>query len=212
MGAELSLHQITCAFCNETGNFKPVFHAEKKKPNSSKKINFDTFECGNCKGYVQVTWSTQEFGFGTRCLHDYRVMPWPLGKPKAPENWPKNVGRFWEQAHDSARNENIDAALVMARSALQSALRHMGSKGENFSKEIDSLSTQGILPKIIAEWSHEIRLIANESAHPEEIVAPPQKSEVKEVLDFLDFMFVYLFDLPTDIQKLRKSRTDRAAQ
>lgn len=209
IGEGLSLHQITCAFCNESGNFAEVFHAEKKKPNSSKKINFDTFECGSCKGYVQVTWSAQEFG-GSKRLHDYRVLPWPLGKPKAPENWPKNVGRFWEQAHDSARNENIDAAFVMARSALQAALRHMNAKGEKLYKEIEVLSTSGILPKIIADWAHEIRLIANESAHPED-GTPPKKNDVKEVLDFLDFMFVYLFDLPNDIQKLRKSRADKSA-
>ena len=51
-GTELALHQITCPFCEERGNFKIAHHAEKKKPNGRKVLNFDTLECGNCHGYV----------------------------------------------------------------------------------------------------------------------------------------------------------------
>jgi len=43
-GGKLALYQITCPFCMERGNFKTGFHAEKKKPNSDKKLNFDTLE------------------------------------------------------------------------------------------------------------------------------------------------------------------------
>jgi len=76
-GEELAIYQITCPFCLERGNFKTIFHVEKKKPNSDKKLNFDTLECGNCKRYVMVLWSASEYGHGRR-LHDYKVLPWPL--------------------------------------------------------------------------------------------------------------------------------------
>jgi hypothetical protein len=56
-GSELSIWRIACPFCMEQGNFKVAFHATKKNPNSSKVLNFDTLECGNCKGYVMVLWS-----------------------------------------------------------------------------------------------------------------------------------------------------------
>src|SRR3989304_2560272 len=94
-GSDLALYQITCPFCLESGNFKLAFHAEKKKPNASKKLNFDTLECGNCKGYVMVLWSVS--GHGN--LHNYRVLPWPLRLEKFPEHWPEAVGRYWLQAH-----------------------------------------------------------------------------------------------------------------
>jgi hypothetical protein len=32
----------------ERGNFKTEHHAEMKKPNGRKKLNFDTLRCGNC--------------------------------------------------------------------------------------------------------------------------------------------------------------------
>jgi hypothetical protein len=34
------------------GNFITAFHAEKKKPNSDKTLNFHTLECKNCKRYA----------------------------------------------------------------------------------------------------------------------------------------------------------------
>ena len=59
-GRELAVYQITCPFCIERGNFKTTFHAEKKKPKSEKKLNFDNLKCGNCKGYVMVLWSASD--------------------------------------------------------------------------------------------------------------------------------------------------------
>lgn len=56
-------------------------HAEKKKPNGDKRLNFDTLECGNCKGYVLCLWSA-----GASGLHDYRVLRWPIRVEKHPEH------------------------------------------------------------------------------------------------------------------------------
>jgi hypothetical protein len=42
-----------CPFCGEKGNFSLSNHAEKKKPNSSKCLNFDLYMCpvapGTCR-------------------------------------------------------------------------------------------------------------------------------------------------------------------
>lgn len=208
MGSELALYQIECPFCNEKGNFKLAFHAEKKKPNGSKKINFDTYECGSCAGYVQVLWSASEHS-GSRGLHGYRVQPFPIGKPEPSENWPKTINRFWVQAHENEANENWDAAAVMARSALQAALRNQQAKGKNLKEEIDDLLHKGILPKVMKEWSDELRLLGNESAHPRAASDPPAENDVHVVINFLDYLLLYLFDLPSQIQEYRKRKTER---
>lgn len=98
LGDTLAVYDIECPFCNERGKFETVFHADKKKPNSRKAINFDTLKCVNCAGYVQVLWSAYEYG-GSQGLHDYRVQPFPLRVPDPPEYWPPEVGRCWQQAH-----------------------------------------------------------------------------------------------------------------
>ncbi len=202
-GEELALYQNICPFCMEKGNFKTVFHAEKKKPNLNKKLNFDTLECGNCKGYVMVLWSATEHGFG-RGLHDYRVLPWPLNYERYPEHWPDAIGRYWLQAKRNIRDENWDAAAVMARSALQIALRDNGAKGKNLKQEIDDLAAKGILPPIMKEWSDHVRELGNESAHPDPKQDPTNPQDAQDIVRFLDFLLEYLYSLPHRIRQYRE--------
>lgn len=115
-GRELEVCHITCPFCLEQGNFAFEHRATKQKANSKKALHFDTLKCGNCAGYVMVLWSAgASWGDG---LYGFRVLPWPMRLEKYPDHWPESVGRFWVQAHRSSKDENWDAAAVMARSAL----------------------------------------------------------------------------------------------
>lgn len=196
-GTELALYQITCPFCMEQGNFKIVFHAEKKKPNGRKKLNFDTLECGSCKGYVMCLWSA-----GDR-LHASRVLPWPLKLDKHPEHWPKDVGRFWLQAKRSLAGENWDATTVMARSAMQVALRAHGAKGSNLKQEIEDLANKRLLPPIMQEWSDALRELGNDSAHPKPDQPPTSARDANDIVRFLDFLLEYLYDLPHQINEYR---------
>jgi len=209
-GEELALYQITCPFCMERGNFKTVFHVEKKKPNSEKKLNFDTLECGNCKGYVMVLWSASEHGYG-RGVHDYDVLPWPLKIEKYPEHWPEAIGRYWLQAKRNIRDENWDAAAVMARSALQIALRDYDAKGKNLKQEIDDLASKGVLPPIMKEWSDQVRDLGNDSAHPDPGQGPTNPQDARNIVQFLDFLLEYLYTLPHRIKKYRK-RVEKEAK
>lgn len=202
-GDELALYQITCPFCMERGNLQVAFHAEKKKPNSSKVLNFDTLECGNCRGYVMVLWSANEHGHG-RGIHDYRVLPWPLKLEKAPDHWPEAIGRFWLQAKRNVRDENWDAAAVMARSALQLALRDQKATGRSLKQEIDDLAGKGILPPIMKDWSDHVRDLGNDSAHPDMAQGPTNPQDARDIVRFLDFLLEYLYSLPHQIEQYRE--------
>jgi len=215
-GSELDVWRLTCAFCGEKGHFSMVFHAEKKKPNSTKCLNFDVYKCTNCAGFVHVLWSAGEFlqGPGMRGLYSYQVLPWPLaGKPEPSKNLPEGMKRFWVQAHDSLRAENWDAANVMARSALQFVVRERGAKEAKLRDQIDDLAAQGILHPLMREWAHEVRLLANESAHPD---APtplePVPQDAKDIVNFLDFLLLYLYDLPQQIAAYRKRKSPPGAK
>lgn len=199
--SKLAIYQITCPFCFEKGNFNTSFHAEKKKPNSSKTLNFDTLECGNCKGYVMVLWSVNEYSAD---LHDYRVLPWPLRFEKFPDHWPEEVGRYWLQAKRSLRDENWDAAALMARSSLQIALRKNQAKGDSLKKEIQDLASKGVLPPIMKEWSDTVREIGNESAHPKPGQPSTDPRDARDIVEFLDFLLEYLYALPHRINEYRK--------
>ncbi len=160
-GAELALYEITCPFCSECGNFSVEFSAKKKQPNGHKVLNFDTLKCGSCASFVQVFWS------GSHNIHDFRAQPWPLKISEAPDHWPEGIGRYWLQAKRSLKDENWDASAVMARSALQLALREQGASGRTLRDEIDDLASKGILPSIMKDWAYEVRGLGNDSAHPQ---------------------------------------------
>lgn len=202
-GETLAIHQITCPFCMERGNFEVAFHAEKSKSNSPKKLNFDTLKCGNCSGYVMTLWSASEYGFGN-ALHDYHVLPWPLKFENHPDHWPDTVGRYWLQAKRSLAGENWDAAVMMARSALQASLRDQGASGENLKKDIDELAAQGILSPIMRDWSHQVRQLGNKSAHPDPEQPPPSGQEALDLVKFLDFFLEYSYSLPHRIRQFRQ--------
>jgi len=201
-GGELSLWRITCPFCSEKGDFSVASHSEKKKPNSEKKLNFDTLKCGNCAGYVMTLWSANS-GFRSR-LHDFRVLPWPLSIDSHPEHWPEEVGRYWLQAKRNLIGENWDAAALMARSSLQVALRDNGAKGSTLKKEIEDLSSKGILPPIMKDWSDNVRELGNESAHPKPGQPPTELRDAKDIVNFLDFLLEYLYTLPHRIEQYHK--------
>ena len=203
---KMEVWRLECPFCREQGNFSLAFHGEKKKPNSSKKLNFDVYQCQNCMGYVHVLWSTGEsFGAG---LYSYRFLPWPLdAKRKPSENWPDGMHRFWIQAHDSLVRENYDAAIVIARSALLFVVRDKGAKGKTLFDQIDDLANRGVLHPMMKDWAHEVRLLANDSAHPDApIPAHVKPEDAKDILNFLDLILLYLYDLPKQIENYRQRK------
>jgi uncharacterized protein DUF4145 len=209
-GGELALHQIACPFCLERGNFAIEHKASKKKPNGSKILHFDTLKCGSCAGYVMALWSRSELGGGMQGMHDFRVLPWPIRLEKSPKHWPEAVGRFWLQAHRSRSDANWDAAAVMARSALQVALRDHDAEGGSLKAEIDNLAGRGVLPPHMQEWAHELRELDNESAHPDVTKDKSSAADVRDVIEFLDFLLQYLYDLPREIQQYRERRAGKS--
>ena len=196
-GGELADFRITCAFCLERGKWEHVSHFAKSQPNSRKQLNFETLECSNCKGYVLVLWSA-----GDR-HHDYRVLPWPLRFDSFPDNWPEAIGRFWLQAKRNLRDENWDAAALMARSALQVAFRENGAEGRTLKQETDNLAGRGILPPLMREWSDHVRELGNDAAHPQPAQEAIDPQDARDVVRFLDFLLRYLYTLPHEIERYR---------
>ncbi|MDG9931010.1 MULTISPECIES: DUF4145 domain-containing protein [unclassified Pseudomonas] len=201
-GSDLATYQIECPFCSERGNFEVEHHAEKKKPNGRKVLNFDTLKCGNCASYVMVFWSASSGH------HDYRVLPWPVGRlEKHPEHWPEAVGRYWLQAKRSLKDQNWDAAALMARSSLQASLREQNAAGANLKQEIEDLAQKGVLPKIMQDWAHSVRELGNDSAHPKADQPPTSPQDAKDIVGFMDYLFEYLYTLPQKINKYRERKS-----
>ena len=89
----------------------------------------------------------------------------------------------------------------MARSALQAALRERKARGANLKQEIADLTSKGLLPPLMREWSDTLRELANESAHPKPGQPETRPQDAADVTEFLDFLPEYLYSLPHQIQQ-----------
>lgn len=95
----------------------------------------------------------------------------------------------------------------MARSSLQVALRDQKAKGSSLKQEIEDLTSKGILPPIMKEWSNELRELANESAHPKPGQPATKPDDTRDIIEFLDYLFEYLYTLPHQIKQYRERKT-----
>jgi Domain of unknown function (DUF4145) len=116
------------------------------------------------------------------------------------------VGRYWLQARRSLEAENWDAAAVMARSAVQLIARYKKAKGSSLKQEIDDLGAKGLLPPVMVEWSHEIRVLGNESAHPTPGEQGTEQKDAKDVVEFLGHLLSTTYNLPHEIEQYRAKK------
>ena len=135
---------------------------EKLNESTSKKLGYEFLQCGNCGNYSMVFWS----GSNMTQSHDFLVIPPYYQTTRFPEHWPKDIGQYWLEAQRSLEGKNWNAAAVMARSAVQLALRYHNAVGSNLKQEIDDLAKKGLLPPVMRDWSHEVRELGNDSTHP----------------------------------------------
>jgi hypothetical protein len=205
IGNDLALYQIACPFCFQQGNFTLTHREFKEHPRTKKILYYDIYNCGNCGNYLMVFWSAATSG-GHTGIHDYRMVPWPKKIEKYPDHWPEDVGRSWLQAHGSLDGENWDAAAMMARTAVQLATRYHNATGNNLKQEIDSLADSGVLPPIMREWSHEVRELGNDAAHPVPGATGTTPNDAKDVVRFLDYLLRFLYSLPHEIKQYRERK------
>ncbi|CAN7653224.1 DUF4145 domain-containing protein [Rhizobium sp. LjRoot254] len=198
---ELRLDLVDCGFCGESGRF--AFESRIiKKNHKGKALRYDTLRCEECGNLTSVFWGT-----GSSGLQRHYQVPWLKETTKWPTHWPDDVGRFWLQARRSIEGSNWDAAALMARSAVQLVLRHQQATGKSLFEEINDLGKKGVLPPVMVEWAHEVRVLGNDNAHPTPGAAGTAPKDAQAVVEFLGMLLRVTFDLPFQISEHRGSKT-----
>jgi hypothetical protein len=87
------------------------------------------------------------------------------------------------------------AAVIMARAAVQRAVRVIGADGGNLATEIDSLVGKGKITTELMEWAHAVRLDGNDAAHPDTL-GDVSRNEAADSLDFMDAFLRFAVALP----------------
>jgi hypothetical protein len=97
----------------------------------------------------------------------------------------------------------------MAGSALPLALRRHNAQGKSLKQEIDDFANQGLLPPMIQEWSHEVRELGNDSAHPEPGQQGTTSKDARDVVKFLDVLLEYVYTISHQINAYRARKTNQ---
>lgn len=97
------------------------------------------------------------------------------------------------------------SSAIMARAALQRAVRTLKAEGKGLFEEIEDLKKKGVITQQLADFAHEVRITGNDIAHPHEMTNVNEK-EIIESLEFLDGFLETVFVLPSVAERRKKAR------
>lgn len=129
------------------------------------------------------------------------------GKPVIPEHLPPDIGRIYLQAERNFPTEgNEEASGTMYRKALDVGLKLVAPEvAGNLAQRIDKLVEKHLLTESLGEWSHQIRLLGNDTAHE---IDQPTRDELTALRNFSDLVLRYLFTLPNMVSQRKAPVTE----
>jgi hypothetical protein len=87
-------------------------------------------------------------------------------------------------------------------------MRHKSATGKNLFDEINDLGSKGVLPPVMVEWAHEVRVLGNDNAHPTPGAPGTNAQDANAVVEYLTMLLKAVFDLPHQIAEHRGRKTD----
>lgn len=129
-------------------------------------------------------------------FHVLEIEPRP--KPTdVPEHLPPAVAKAFKEGCE-VLNVSADAAFGMFRKALELGLKDLSPDVEAYKlhKRIDAMAARGLLTESLKDWSHHLRLDANEMIHEE---GKSDTAHAREIESFTRFVLIYLFTLPQSV-------------
>jgi hypothetical protein len=207
---------ITCPHCSVERLAFPVQHTARVS--SGKGALF--LQCPHCQ--LPVCAVIDVIGSSPRPLDELKnygstlqdqgwgiVSIWPEPpEPQIADHVPAEVARVMLQAErnfPTAGNE--EAAGTMYRKALDVGLKIVAPDAKGtLAARIDALVQKNLLTPSLGAWSHQIRLLGNDTAHE---IEAPMRDELTALRDFTDLVLRYLFTLPKMVE-IRKGSDVKA--
>ncbi len=189
---------LNCGHCNKPVNMNKLSDLFKHGNNTGTPHFSVLYKCPNCENISLVTFYYNGYNY-------FFSSQLPKYTPKHNYDIPKDIETDRFEAWKCFIDESYKASAIMARAALQNAVRRLSAKGNNLKSEIDNLQSKGIITKQLSEFAHEVRITGNDMAHPESITVV-NKNEIRESLDFLDGFLETVFVLPAIAERRKKDR------
>ena len=188
------------ADCPHCGIRNTAFSIRDGFPASSSRPGYAFAQCHSCGCGVLVTHQNIHPKQHWKLLHYTGINPAPPDTG-APKHTPDPAADFFRQAAESRNAGNRDAAGMMYRKALESALKQFSTDHKlSLYDRIQDLGKGHKLTPSLVKWAHTIRLKGNDAAHDD---APFTRQDADQLHTFTDLVFRYLFTLPGMLREAR---------
>lgn len=114
---------------------------------------------------------------------------------------PKPIRDAYSEALKIKKISSI-AFVIMIRRALDLLCKCEGAKGNNLREKIQDLGLKEIIPKVLSEMAHTIRLIGNDNAHDDNKTLGNYELELLD--NFYSTIIEYVYIGPKKIELLKK--------
>jgi hypothetical protein len=154
------------------------------------------YSCSNCGGVIAIKGKPGDgIGFSHSVPEVAGVYP---SSPSVSDKLPAIAGVFLRQAFETLHAP--DAAAVMAGSAVDAMLKHLGFEKGTLYVRIDEALEAGVLTKGMADWAHSVRLGSNRPRHADKDSPHVSAQDAKRSVDFAEALGNFMFVLTAQIQ------------
>ena len=164
------------------------------------------FQCGFCGRGVIFVFKEQRGPRSVKAVQTRVMYPAHVSQ-KVPQHTPDPAVSFFDQGVSSWENKNYDAAGVMLRKSLEAGLKVtlQNATGSLYDCIVQAGASNKLTPDMV-EWAQTMRVMGNSAAHD---MTPWTEGEAKELLEFVNLLFTYLFTLPRQTKEARKKAEAR---
>ncbi len=172
---------------------------------------YDVLLCPSCNGANVYATIFDSEHFGGASGDDYLVntqILYPNPRLANLDSLPKLVEKSYSIAFRLRRIEPI-ASVVFSRKSIEAICVDQGVDGANLRDKIDALADKGIIPPLLRDAAHSVRLIGNDGAH--ELDLDIDRGEAESLLALCEAIMAYVYEAPRLLREVeitvKKSRS-----
>lgn len=191
-----------CSKCGNTGlqavkstYFQAIPDYCDGEPIGDYYYDYYLLECPVCYGITLYCVEADSFSYNE--YEEYYNAKVIYPQIKEFKNVPDDLVRLYLSAKQTVLIDS-NIALIAIRSLLEKICKDKGSKKKKLVAMLNELSSKGVLPEHLKNCSYLIRKLGNTGAHGDDVVL---KNDVLKLIDFMETILYYLYDLPTEIEK-----------
>jgi hypothetical protein len=165
-------------------------------------------ECNHCNNFLYVISDATRYGDGTTSINLSKTKDYyPKNNPKVDGSVPEKVARDFLEALVCFNVGAFKASVAMCRRALENSVIERGAKKGKLIEQINDLCDKQAITKDIKDWCHQIRIIGNMGAHPDEDgLEEVTQEDANDLINFMEEYLNYVYIMPAKVAEKRKMK------